>query len=129
MWVDYTKPSQELVNRLRGTDITVSTLNGSGIQAQYVLIDTAVKAGTLSRFSSVEIVTKLGDGRFLPCEYEFLLAPPTYPHWSTNDKERFAYTPKLYPAVNAGKLSYTLISCGDFYNQVGAIACHIRELH
>ncbi|KAL4923160.1 uncharacterized protein BDV17DRAFT_296623 [Aspergillus undulatus] len=97
----------ELVSVLNGVEIVISALNGKALAAQGKIQDAADKAGVK---------------RFYPSEYGMH-------HLYTDDQGRGVLHPTWnmkseanmhalhHPAIAAGRMTYTLIGCGDFYNQ------------
>lgn len=107
--IDVLKASRdELKNSLKGVNAVVSALNGKALDFQAIIQDAAADAGVK---------------RFYPSEYGF---HQTYhkpgddwgyihPMWDWKAKTIEAALD--HPAIDSGKMSYTLIGCGDFYNQ------------
>ncbi|BGP45174.1 hypothetical protein JCM10450v2_000991 [Rhodotorula kratochvilovae] len=97
-----------LKEALKGVDAVVSALNGPGIEAQYALLDAAAEAGVK---------------RFVPSEFghHHLYRAPgddgarLHPMWDV--KERFNEHLQLHPTMLSGKMSFTIVGCGDFYDQ------------
>jgi nucleoside-diphosphate-sugar epimerase len=107
--LDLAEASREDIARaLEGHDAVVSALNGPGIAAQFKILDAAADAGVRrfypSEYGMHHIYRKPGDD-----------AGYMHPAWDA--KNRFNERAVLHPAVEAGKLEYTLVGCGDFYNQ------------
>ena len=98
----------DLKRELEGVDAVVSALNGKALEAQPLIQDAAADAGVK---------------RFYPSEYGFhntYQRPGSdwacyHPMWV--QKSHLTDQALLHPAIEAGKMSYTLIGCGDFYNQ------------
>jgi hypothetical protein len=88
--------------------VVVSALNGPGIASQFTIQDAAADAGVR---------------RFIPSEfgmhhlYRKPDDPAGYMHSAWDAKNRFNERAVLHPAVESGKMEYTMIGCGDFYNQ------------
>ncbi|KAJ9194572.1 hypothetical protein DTO164E3_7239 [Paecilomyces variotii] len=98
----------ELAAALKGVDVVVSALNGKALESQVDIQNAAVDAG-VERFYPSEygfhhIYQKPGDG-----------AGWLHPMWNQKEKSNDAVL--HHPAITSGKMSYTLIGCGDFYNQ------------
>ncbi|GAO51083.1 NAD(P)-binding protein [Saitoella complicata NRRL Y-17804] len=109
------KDEAEMVEKLKGVDAVVSVLNGPGIEAQYEILEAAVKAGVK---------------RFIPSEFgsHHTYRPPSssvhynpaftsLTHAMWDSKAKFNEYLTLHAAIDEGTLSYTIIGCGDFYNQ------------
>ncbi|KAL3432555.1 hypothetical protein BDV09DRAFT_126072 [Aspergillus tetrazonus] len=99
--------TDELVSILAGVEIVVGALNGKALTAQEKIQDAADKAGVK---------------RFYPSEYgmHHLYTDENgrgvlHPTW--NIKEDVNRKALHHPAIFAGRMTYTLIGCGDFYNQ------------
>ncbi|EKG10309.1 NmrA-like protein [Macrophomina phaseolina MS6] len=99
---------EELAKDLKGVDAVVSALNGKALNAQTIIQDAAADAGVK---------------RFYPSEYgmHHIYRKPDdsrgYLHPLWNQKDELNEKAVLHPAVLSGKMSYTVIGCGDFYNQ------------
>ncbi|KAI1622044.1 hypothetical protein EDD37DRAFT_667877 [Exophiala viscosa] len=107
--LDLTKISREdLAKHLQGIDVVVSALNGPALDSQILIQDAAADAGVQ---------------RFYPSEYGMHHIyrkpndPQGYVHPLWDSKARVNEKALLHPAIESGKMSYTLIGCGDFYNQ------------
>lgn len=93
---------------LRGADVVISALNGKALEAQGALQDVAADVGVK---------------RFIPSEYGMHHIyrrpgdPKGYMHELWDLKERQNELAVRHPAIKEGKMSYTIIGCGDFYNQ------------
>ncbi|GES64647.1 NAD(P)-binding protein [Aspergillus terreus] len=95
---------------LDGVDVVVSALNGKALDAQGKVQDAAAKAGVR---------------RFYPSEYgmHHVYRPDSeddnygYLHPIWNAKSQANERALHHPAIASGKMTYTLIGCGDFYNQ------------
>ncbi|KAL5041260.1 hypothetical protein BDW71DRAFT_13572 [Aspergillus fruticulosus] len=99
--------TDELASALAGMEVVVSALNGKALIAQRKIQDAADKAGVK---------------RFYPSEYgmHHLYTDEKgrgvlHPTW--NMKEEANHDALHHPAIAAGRMTYTLIGCGDFYNQ------------
>ncbi|EPQ54044.1 NAD P-binding protein [Gloeophyllum trabeum ATCC 11539] len=98
----------QLAQALRGIDVVISVLSGPGIDAQRDLLEAAVEAGVK---------------RFYPSEWGFhnVYRKPgdewghIHPLW--DQKARFADWLVRHPAVESGRITYTIIGNGDFYDQ------------
>jgi uncharacterized protein YbjT (DUF2867 family) len=108
--IDLQKASREdLTSALQNHDAVVSALNGPALQAQSLIQDAAADAGVQ---------------RFYPSEFgmHIIYRKPNdlqgYVHPLWDSKARANEACLLHPAVLEGRMSYTLIGCGDFYNQV-----------
>ncbi|RAK73804.1 NAD(P)-binding protein [Aspergillus fijiensis CBS 313.89] len=101
---------ENLTPHLTGVEIVISALNGKALAAQRAVQDAAAHAGVK---------------RFYPSEYgmHHIYRPPGeddqmgYLHPIWNLKSTTTEQCLHHPAILAGKMSYTLIGCGDFYNQ------------
>jgi nucleoside-diphosphate-sugar epimerase len=99
---------EEMAKVLQGIDAVVSALNGPVMDAQVAIQDGAADAGVQ---------------RFIPSEYGMHHIyrkpndPQGYMHPLWDAKNRLNERCILHPAIAAGKMSYTMIGCGDFYNQ------------
>lgn len=99
---------QEMVQTLSGIDAVVSALNGPVLEAQRTIQDAAADAGVK---------------RFIPSEYGMHHIyrkpndPKGYIHPLWDAKNRLNEYAMLHPAIKEGKMSYTMIGCGDFYDQ------------
>ncbi|KAL4901037.1 hypothetical protein BDW74DRAFT_187894 [Aspergillus multicolor] len=106
--VDLLKAStDEIASTLDGVEVVVSALNGKALTAQSKIQDAADKAGVR---------------RFFPSEYgmhhiyrDEKGRGVLHPTW--NMKEEANNNALHHPAIAAGRMTYTLIGCGDFYNQ------------
>jgi nucleoside-diphosphate-sugar epimerase len=106
---DIKKASRETLARdLTGIEAIVSALNGPALEAQCILQDAAADAGVK---------------RFYPSEYGFHQIyrkpndPMGYIHPAWNTKAEANERAILHPAIRSGAMSFTMIGCGDFYNQ------------
>ncbi|KAL4803337.1 hypothetical protein BDV18DRAFT_162902 [Aspergillus unguis] len=97
----------ELASALDGVYAVVSALNGKGLDAQVKIQDAADKAGVK---------------RFYPSEYGLHHTytdekgyGQVHPAW--NQKAEANRKALHHPAIAAGRMTYTLIGCGDFYDQ------------
>ncbi|KAL1877271.1 hypothetical protein Plec18167_004960 [Paecilomyces lecythidis] len=98
----------ELTAALKGVEVVVSALNGQALESQVDIQDAAADAGVK---------------RFYPSEYGFhrIYQKPgdeagyLHPMWNLKEKSNDAVL--HHPAITSGQMSYTLIGCGDFYNQ------------
>lgn len=99
---------EEIAKALQGIDVVVSALNGKALEAQGNLQDAAadssVKRFYPSEYGMHNIYRKPGD-------------PMGYIHAMWDTKSRANENAVLHPAIMSGKMSYTVIGCGDFYNQ------------
>lgn len=107
--LDPSKASRsDIASALAGHDVVVSALSGPGIAAQFKIQDAAADAGVQrfypSEYGMHHIYRKPGD-------------PAGYVHPAWDAKNRFNERAVLHPAVESGKMEYTLVGCGDFYNQ------------
>jgi len=99
---------KDVANVLQGQDVVISALNGKGLDAQFTILDAAAEAGVR---------------RFYPSEYGFHHVyrapgdPSGYVHPAWDQKSRFNEHLLLHPAIDENRMSYTVIGCGDFYNQ------------
>ncbi|KPV72355.1 uncharacterized protein RHOBADRAFT_55834 [Rhodotorula graminis WP1] len=99
---------EQLAKLLEGVDAVVSALNGPGIDAQYAILDAAAQAGVK---------------RFVPSEYGFehpWRKPGddwTHFHPYFDIKQRFHEHMLLHPAMMSRKMTFTIIGCGDLYDQ------------
>ncbi|KAL1648491.1 hypothetical protein SLS58_002246 [Diplodia intermedia] len=97
-----------LAKDLEGADAVVSALSGRALDAQPLIQDAAAHAGVK---------------RFYPSEYGMHLTyrkpndPWGYLHPVWDQKQRLNELVTMHPAVLAGKMTYTIIGCGDFYDQ------------
>ncbi|KAJ9637754.1 hypothetical protein H2201_004191 [Coniosporium apollinis] len=97
-----------VASKLEGVDVVVSALNGKGLDAQPGIQDAAAEARVK---------------RFYPSEYGMHQIyrkpndPMGYVHPLWNQKALANEAAVRHPAVARGDMSYTLIGCGDFYNQ------------
>lgn len=86
----------------------VSALNGPALESQLTILDAAAAAGVR---------------RFYPSEYGMHHIyrkpndPQGYLHPLWDMKDRINDECLKHPAIEDGRVSYTLIGCGDFYNQ------------
>ncbi|KAL3473685.1 hypothetical protein BJX99DRAFT_248763 [Aspergillus californicus] len=99
--------TDEIATALQGVEIVVSALNGQALTAQGKIQDAADKAGVK---------------RFYPSEYglhHIYTDEKGYGHLhpTWNMKAEANRNALHHPAIAAGRMSYTLIGCGDFYNQ------------
>ncbi|GKZ33508.1 hypothetical protein AbraIFM66950_003410 [Aspergillus brasiliensis] len=100
--------ADDLVPYLANVEIIISALNGKALQAQSKVQDAGAKAGVR---------------RFYPSEYgmHHVYRPGgdevgyLHPMWNTKSTANEACL--HHPAVKSGSMTYTLIGCGDFYNQ------------
>ncbi|BGO98365.1 NmrA domain-containing protein [Rhodotorula toruloides] len=98
----------QLKQKLEGVDAVVVALNGPALEAQYSILDAAAEAGVK---------------RFIPSEFghHHLYRAPgddgarMHPYWDV--KNRFNERMVLHPAVLSGKMTYTIVGTGDFYDQ------------
>ncbi|CAD0081922.1 unnamed protein product [Aureobasidium vineae] len=99
---------QEMAQTLQGVDAVVSALNGPVLDAQIDIQDGAADADVK---------------RFFPSEYgmHHIYRKPNdaqgYIHPLWDAKARLNEHCIQHPAIASGKMSYTMIGCGDFYNQ------------
>jgi len=99
---------QDLVPLLKNADVVISALNGKGLEAQALIQDVAAEAGVK---------------RFYPSEYgmHHIYRKPgddtghVHPMW--DQKALINERAVRHPAIASGAMSYTMIGCGDFYNQ------------
>ncbi|KAJ6163845.1 hypothetical protein N7497_003824 [Penicillium chrysogenum] len=98
----------ELCAALRGVDVVISALNGQGLEAQPDIQDAAASAGVKrfypSEYGMHHIYRKPGDSQ-------------GYIHPLWNVKDVFNEKALHHPAIKKGQMTYTLIGCGDFYDQ------------
>ncbi|KAL4955762.1 hypothetical protein BDW69DRAFT_192958 [Aspergillus filifer] len=97
----------DLTSTLQGVEIVISALNGPALEAQSNIQDAADKAGVR---------------RFYPSEYgmHHIYTDENgyghlHPTWNTKDTSNRAAL--HHPAIASGRMTYTLLGCGDFYNQ------------
>ncbi|KAK4550653.1 hypothetical protein LTR36_000232 [Oleoguttula mirabilis] len=98
----------QLQKELNDVDAVVSAFNGKALDSQPMIQDAAASAGVK---------------RFYPSEYGFhqLYRKPgsdwgyLHPLWDM--KEQLIEKALHHPAIDSGRMSYTVIGCGDFYNQ------------
>ncbi|GKZ98273.1 hypothetical protein AnigIFM59636_002680 [Aspergillus niger] len=99
---------EEIAAALKGVDVVISALGGNGMKMQPLIQDAADVAGVKrfypSEFGMHHTYHKPGD------DYGYI-----HPVWNMKD----IYNEKClhHPAVKEGRMSYTLIGCGDFYDQ------------
>ncbi|CZR58047.1 related to 2`-hydroxyisoflavone reductase [Phialocephala subalpina] len=89
---------ESLTTALKDIDAVVSTVGGTAIDGQTILIDAAIAAGVK---------------RFIPSEYGTVTTSPkleTYPLYSSMTKIR----KYLQEKASAGKLTWTVLACGCF---------------
>ncbi|KAH9836412.1 NmrA-like protein [Teratosphaeria destructans] len=99
----------ELESDLYGIDAVVSALNGKALESQITIQDAAAAA--------------VGVKRFYPSEYGFhhIYHKPdsdwgfVHPMWDL--KAKLVAQAVRHPAIDQGKMTYTVIGCGDFDNQ------------
>lgn len=106
--VDLTTISQsDLVLHLKGVDAIISALNGSALKSQSLILEAAVQAGVKriypSEYGMHHIYTSQDGSGWV--------------HLMWNMKSNANESILKHSAVFAGKISYTLIGCGDYYNQ------------
>ncbi|KAL4878071.1 hypothetical protein BJY04DRAFT_209470 [Aspergillus karnatakaensis] len=99
--------TDQLASTLKDVEIVISALNGKALTAQGTIQDAADKAG-VSRFYPSEY----GMHHIYTDEKGYGLLHPTW-----NMKEEANRAALHHPAIAAGRMTYTLIGCGDFYNQ------------
>ncbi|KAK5084348.1 hypothetical protein LTR05_005424 [Lithohypha guttulata] len=106
--VDLMQISQsELADQLKGVDVIVSALNGKALESQKLILEAAVDAGVKRIYPSeygMHHVYTQNDG-----------SGWVHPLW--NMKANANEDMIKHPAVFDSKISYTLIGCGDYYNQ------------
>ncbi|KAF2870755.1 NmrA-like family-domain-containing protein [Massariosphaeria phaeospora] len=99
---------EDLASNLKGVDAVVSALNGEALIAQGTIQDAAADAGVQrfypSEYGMHNIYRKPGD-------------PQGYVHPAWNMKAEMNEQAIIHPAVRAGRMSFTMIGCGDFYDQ------------
>ncbi|THZ06039.1 NAD(P)-binding protein [Aureobasidium pullulans] len=99
---------QEMAQTLKGIDAVVSALNGPVLEAQIPIQDGAADAGVK---------------RFIPSEFGMhtIYRRPNddkgYLHPLWDAKEKLNERAVRHSAINEGKMTYTMIGCGDFYDQ------------
>lgn len=134
---------EELAKDLKGVDAVVSALNGKALNAQTIIQDAAADAGVKrfypSEYGMHHIYRKPDDSRGYLHPVSWLHQPrcvlfaDNTQLWNQKDEYavllshvcralalmNFRLNEKavLHPAVLSGKMSYTVIGCGDFYNQ------------
>ncbi|KAF2766424.1 NAD(P)-binding protein [Teratosphaeria nubilosa] len=99
---------EELESKLQGIDAVVSPPNGKALESQITIQEAAAVVGVK---------------RFYPSEYGFhnVYHKPdsdwgfVHPMWDL--KAKLVAQAVRHPAIDEGKMTYTLIGCGDFYNQ------------
>ncbi|KAL0563730.1 hypothetical protein V5O48_018332 [Marasmius crinis-equi] len=100
--------TESLAQELQGVQVAISAVGGKALEAQTTIQDAAAKAAVQryypSEYGMHHIYRKSGD----PQGY-------IHPMWDT--KARHTEDAVLHHAVLSGKMSYTVIGCGDFYNQ------------
>ncbi|RAL11516.1 NAD(P)-binding protein [Aspergillus homomorphus CBS 101889] len=108
-FIDITSASkEEIATALQGVDVVVSALGGKGMEMQPLIQDAADVAGVKrfypSEYGMHHIYRKPGD------DWGYL-----HPIWDMKEvsNEKCLH----HPAVKEGRMSYTLIGCGDFYDQ------------
>ncbi|KAJ0357838.1 hypothetical protein COL922a_014641, partial [Colletotrichum nupharicola] len=102
--------ADDLTGLLEGVEIVISALNGKALSAQRTVQDAAAHAGVK---------------RFYPSEYgmHHVYRSPAesdqrgYLHSMWNLKSTANEECLHHSAIAEGKMTYTLIGCGDFYNQ------------
>ncbi|KAL2849393.1 hypothetical protein BJX68DRAFT_276093 [Aspergillus pseudodeflectus] len=102
--------ADDLTGLLEGVEIVISALNGKALSAQRTVQDAAAHAGVK---------------RFYPSEYgmHHVYRSPDesdqrgYLHSTWNLKSTANEECLHHSAIAEGKMTYTLIGCGDFYNQ------------
>lgn len=109
----------ELASALQKVEVVVCALNGKALEAQSKIQDAADKAGVK---------------RFYPSEYGMhhvytdekgygVLHPVRKPPSGQTDSQTWNMKTEAnfkalhHPAITAGRMNYTLIGCGDLYNQ------------
>ncbi|KAL4912343.1 hypothetical protein BDW62DRAFT_216431 [Aspergillus aurantiobrunneus] len=97
----------ELASALDGVEVVVSALNGKALEAQGKIQDAADKAGVRRFYPS-----EYGMHHIYTDEKGYGVLHPTW-----NVKSQANFQALHHPAIAAGRMSYTLIGCGDFYNQ------------
>lgn len=118
--------TDDLASSLGGVEVVISALNGKALTAQRKIQDAADKAGVKrfypSEYGMHHIYTdEKGYGHLHPVR----IANPLRPlrcrliFWEQtwNAKAEANRNALHHPAIAAGRMSYTLIGCGDFYNQ------------
>ncbi|OJD31683.1 nad-binding protein [Diplodia corticola] len=99
---------QGLARDLEGADVVISALSGRALDAQPLIQDAAADAGVK---------------RFYPSEYGMHLIyrkpddPWGYLHPVWHQKAQLNERVTMHPAVLSGKMTYTIIGCGDFYDR------------
>ncbi|KAF7593463.1 hypothetical protein BBP40_011469 [Aspergillus hancockii] len=99
--------TDDLASILSDVEVVVSALNGVALNAQGKVQDAAEKAG-IRRF----YLSEFGFHHTYYGENEVGYLHPT---WAM--KEEANEKTLHHPAIASGKMTYTLIGCGDFYNQ------------
>ena len=98
----------DLAQVLQGHDAVVSALNGPALATQPLIQDAAADANVQrfypSEYGMHHLYRRAGD------EWAYM-----HPMWDM--KNRANKQCLLHPAILEGKMSYTMIGCGDFYNQ------------
>merc|ERR1712187_985184 len=107
--IDLTSAKRDsLAKDLAGVDVVVSALSGKALEAQSIIQDAAADVGVRrfypSEYGSHHVYRRPGD------TYGYI-----HPMW--NIKEQCNEEVLHHPAIASGKMTYTLIGCGDFYNQ------------
>ncbi|KFA63332.1 hypothetical protein S40285_01853 [Stachybotrys chlorohalonatus IBT 40285] len=99
---------KDLAADLDGIDAVVSALNGKALEAQPVIQDAAADAGVQryypSEYGMHNEYRKPGD----PWGY-------IHPMWEL--KAQLIEKAVLHPAILSDQMTFTIIGCGDFYNQ------------
>ncbi|RDW64305.1 uncharacterized protein DSM5745_09716 [Aspergillus mulundensis] len=99
--------TDEIASTLGGVEVVVSALNGKALTTQGKIQDAADKAGVRRFFPS-----EYGMHHIYTDEKGRGILHPTW-----NMKEEAISIALHHPAIAAGRMTYTLIGCGDFYNQ------------
>ncbi|KAA8643990.1 hypothetical protein EYZ11_006583 [Aspergillus tanneri] len=97
---------EELAGALQGADVVVSALGGSTLHKQRLIQDAAAIAGVR---------------RFYPSEFgmrqvAWLPGPEAYVHPVWALKMKTVEEAMKHPAIKAGRMSYTIVGCGEFYD-------------
>lgn len=106
--VDFTS-MDSLAAALKGIDAVVSTIGGTAIDNQTILIDAAIAAGVK---------------RFIPSEYGTVTTNPkveSYPLYSSMTKIR----KYLQEKAAAGDLTWTVLACGCFLDFMFGTQCQM----
>ncbi|KFA47497.1 hypothetical protein S40293_02186 [Stachybotrys chartarum IBT 40293] len=99
---------KDLAADLDGIDAVVSALNGKALEAKPVIQDAAADTGVQRYYPS-----EYG----IQSEYRKPGDPWGYIHPIWELKAQLIERAVLHPVIISGKMTFTIIGCGDFYNQ------------